>query len=157
MLVRLGKAVDIWSTGKYPADVLSNLAGNSFCIDGVPCGSMEGFLQSLKFKDKDEQRRICSLSGKEAKEMSTTDWQASQIVWWQGVAIGRQADELRGLVCRAYRALYEQNMRFRNALTATTGKRLYHSHGGHDPHKTILTEKEFIQILTKLREGAYES
>lgn len=157
MLVRLGKAVDIWSTGKYPADVLSNLAGNSFCFDGVPCGSMEGFLQSLKYKDKDEQRRICSLSGREAKGMSMADWQTSQIVWWQGVAVGRQTDEFHILVNRAYKALFEQNMRFRDALTASSGKRLYHSHGVQDPHKTILTEKEFIQILTKLREETYES
>ena len=129
MLVRLGKAVDIWSTGKYPADVLSNLAGNSFCYDSVSCGSMEGLLQSLKYKDKDEQRRICSLSGREAKEMSTADWQTNQIVWWQGVAIGRQTDEFHELISRAYRELYEQNTRFRKALTATSGKRLYHSHG----------------------------
>lgn len=43
-----GKAIDIWSKSQYPANVLSNLYDNSFCYDSVECGSMEGFLQSLK-------------------------------------------------------------------------------------------------------------
>lgn len=66
-----GKAIDIWSKNPYPANVLSNLYDNSFCYDGVECGSMEGFLQSLKYKDIEEQRHICRLSGKEAKRMTT--------------------------------------------------------------------------------------
>ena len=43
-----GKALDIWSKSPYPANVLSNLCSNGFRFDGVLCGSMEGFLQSLK-------------------------------------------------------------------------------------------------------------
>ena len=46
-----GKAVDIWSKSPYPANVLSNLHDNEFYFDGVKCGSMEGFLQSLKQKN----------------------------------------------------------------------------------------------------------
>ena len=33
------------------------------------CGSMEGFLQSLKQKDKDKQRQICSMKGKKLTKM----------------------------------------------------------------------------------------
>ena len=51
ILVSIGKAVDIWSTKPYPANVLSNLHPNAFEIDGIKCASMEGFLQSLKKKD----------------------------------------------------------------------------------------------------------
>ena len=47
-MVRRGKAIDIWSHSDYPAQVLSNLCSNPFTFDGVLCGSMEGFLQSLK-------------------------------------------------------------------------------------------------------------
>ena len=72
-LVWRGKAVDIWSKSAYPADVLSNLSNNSFCFDGIACGSMEGFLQSLKYKDTDKQQQICGLPGKEAKMMSISD------------------------------------------------------------------------------------
>ena len=74
-LVWRGKAVDIWSKSSYPSDVLSNLCSNGFRFDGVVCGSMEGFLQSLKQKDKDKQRQICSMKGKNAKKMTSTGWQ----------------------------------------------------------------------------------
>lgn len=35
LLVLCGKAVDIWSTKPYPANVLSNFYPNAFEIDGV--------------------------------------------------------------------------------------------------------------------------
>ena len=38
------KTLDIYSSGLYPANVLSNLAPKNFCFDGVECASMEGFL-----------------------------------------------------------------------------------------------------------------
>ncbi len=41
--------IDIHSKGAYPSDALSNFAAYEFMVDGIPCASMEGFLQSLKF------------------------------------------------------------------------------------------------------------
>lgn len=35
ILCRLGKGIDIRLYGKYPANVLFNLCGNSFVLDGV--------------------------------------------------------------------------------------------------------------------------
>ena len=46
--------LDIRSNGLYPSNVLSNMCGNEFIFDGVECGSMEGFLQSIKSKIPDE-------------------------------------------------------------------------------------------------------
>ena len=151
-LVWQGKAVDIWSKSAYPADVLSNLCNSSFCFDGIACGSMEGFLQSLKYKDTDRQRQICEMPGKEAKKMSVSDWQGDQIVWWKGQTIDRHSKAFVELVTRAYQAMFSQNEQFRNALKSTKGEKLYHSRGGHDSHKTILTEREFCDILTELRD-----
>lgn len=50
--------LDIRSNGLYPSNVLSNLCSNAFVFDGVECGSMEGFLQSLKQQDRERQRQI---------------------------------------------------------------------------------------------------
>ena len=150
-----GKAIDIWSKSPYPANVLSNLYGNNFCYDGVECGSMEGFLQSLKYKDIEEQCHICRLSGKEAKRMTTADWQKDQTVWWKGQTIDRQSDSFLTLVKAAYKAMFEQNESFRTALMSTRGKALYHSQGEQDPHKTILTEQELCGILTDLRDNEF--
>lgn len=33
--LRRGRALDIWSTGEYPSDVLSNLCSNRFRLDGI--------------------------------------------------------------------------------------------------------------------------
>ena len=114
---------------------------------------MEGFLQSLKYKDIEEQRHICRLSGKEAKRMTTADWQKDQTVWWKGQTIDRQSDSFLTLVKAAYKAMFEQNESFQSALMSTRGKALYHSQGEQDPHKTILTEQEFCGILTDLRDN----
>lgn len=150
ILVLMDKAVDIWSTSPYPANVLSNLYSNAFEIDGIRCASMEGFLQSLKIEDPEVQKEICTLSGKEAKERSTSDWQVTQIIYWQGQPIMRQSPEFQTLLRRAYQCLFEQNETFRTALLSTKGKRLYHTRGLSDPHKTILTEQEFCKILDGL-------
>ena len=114
---------------------------------------MEGFLQSLKQKDKDKQRQICSMKGKNAKKMTSTGWQTDQIVWWKGVAMDRQSEEYKQLVRRAYQAMFEQNERFRTALMSTRGQTLFHSRGESNPFKTILTENELCQILTELRDN----
>lgn len=147
-----GKTIDIWSKSPYPANVLSNLCSNGFRFDGVVCGSMEGFLQSLKRQDPDKQRQICSMKGGNARKMSVTSWQTDQIVWWRGRAIDRQGEEFQQLIRRAYKAMFEQNERFRTALMQTRDITLTHINGEHNPYKTILTPSEFCGILTELRD-----
>lgn len=145
--------MDIWSKSPYPANVLSNLCSNGFCFDGIICGSMEGFLQSLKRKEPDKQRQICSMKGGNARKMSVTSWQTDQIVWWKGQAIDRQSDEYHQLIRRAYQAMFEQSERFRAALMQTRGITLVHTSGEQSPYKTILTPSEFCGILMDLRDN----
>lgn len=144
--------LDIRSNGLYPSNVLSNLCSNGFRFDGMVCGSMEGFLQSLKRKDLDKQRQICSMKGGNARKMSVASWQTDQIVWWKEQAIDRQGDGYRQLIRRAYQAMFEQNERFRAALMQTRGMNLMHSSGEDNPYKTILTPTEFCGILMELRD-----
>ena len=147
--------MDIWSNAKQgdPGKVLSNLRSNGFRSDGMVCGSMEGFLQSLKQKDKDKQRQICSMKGKNAKKMTSTGWQTDQIVWWKGNPIDRQSQYFYDFVKAAYQSMFDQNEHFRTALMSTRGMTLYHTRGEQNPYKTILTECEFCQILTELRDN----
>lgn len=51
ILCSLGLALDISSSPKGAAGILSNFTENHFFFDGVNCASMEGFLQSLKHSD----------------------------------------------------------------------------------------------------------
>lgn len=144
--------LDIRSNGLYPSNVLSNLCSNRFVFDGMICGSMEGFLQSLKQKDLDKQRQICSMKGGNARKKSVTSWQTDQILWWKGREINRQSDEFRLLVEDAYEDMFFQSERFRTALMQTRGMKLAHTTGEENPYKTILTPSEFCGILEQIRE-----
>lgn len=62
----------------------------------------------------------------------------------------RDSAEYRAIVEEAYEAL-SQNKDFQKALLATGEKTLYHTMGKSDPTRTILTEEEFCEILTKVR------
>lgn len=152
ILYLLGLAIDIHSKGKWPSNALSNFYPHRFKFDGVWCGSMEGFLQSLKTPSISIQKEICSLSGKEVKMRSTDEWKADQTLYWNGNrSIKRDSDEFQALVRNAYRAMIEQCPKFYDALKASGTKRLYHSIGNPNPKDTILTEKELCDILTELR------
>ena len=145
--------MDIRSNGQYPSGVLSNLCSNGFRFEGVLCGSMEGFLQSLKQQEKSKQLQICQMKGGNARKRSVTSWQTDQIVWWKGQAIDRQSEEYQKLLRRAYQAMFDQSERFRAALMQTRGMTLTHSSGETNPYKTILTSQEFCTILTEMRDN----
>lgn len=142
--------IDIYSKGSYPADALSNFAPHKFNFDGfedIPC--MEAFLQSLKFSDVEEQKRILYLPAVSAKEAGTAKgW--NKTLYWKGKSIDRFSREYRNLVFKAYNALFE-NAEFRKALKHSGHKILIHSIGKTFRRKTVLTWWGFTGILTVLR------
>ena len=145
--------MDIDSTGKYPSNALSNFAPHPFEIDGIRCNSMEGFLQSLKFKNVDMQRYVCSLVGRAAKyKGSEKKWQKNQTLYWNGKEYKRDSEEYQLLLNKAYNALYK-NQGFQKALEASKPAILSHSIGRNKISETVLTQTEFISRLMKLRMG----
>lgn len=145
-------SIDIKAKAPFPGGALSNLAPHAFKLDGVACGSMEGFLQGLKIEDVAEQEQLCGLSGGEARGRGQRhDWQQSGNLWWRGEAIDRLSDAYQALLDRAYEAMFAQSAKFRAALEATGAMPLTHSIGKDDPTETILTTEEFISRLVRLR------
>ncbi len=147
--------IDIHSKGKYPSCALSNFAEHKFYIDDVQCSSMEGFLQSLKFKSIKKQKQICLLSGKEAKKstrhtIAQFRWRITHNLYWQGKRINRFSDEYQKLLDKAYEALSE-NPGFQKALRDSSSYTLTHSIGKTEARKTVLTEYELISRLERLR------
>ncbi len=143
--------MDIGSGAGYPAAALSNFAPHPFIIDGVLCNSMEGFLQSLKFKDSEMQKHVCLLVGKAAKfKGKQKKWWKTQTLNWQDKEIKRDSDEYTQLITRAFDQLFT-NDGFRNALAATKGATLTHSMGKNKKNETVLTENEFMKQLNRLR------
>lgn len=144
--------MDIGSKAKYPANALSNFAPHHFELHGIPINSMEGLLQSFKFKDANMQKEICLLVGIGAKRAgSKKKWQRDQMLHWQGVEYPRKSAEYQQLLDDAFQALFTQNEKARKALLATHKAVLKHSIGRSKKEETVLTRQEFCSRLTTIR------
>lgn len=149
--------MDIGSGAGWPSAALSNFAPHPFVIDGVACASMEGFLQSLKFKEPDMQIEVCKLVGKAAKfKGKKKKWWRTQTLYWKGVEYKRDSKEYQELLDRAFDALAE-NTSFQKALLATNNATLTHSIGKSKMQETVLTKQEFCSRLMKIREKLQRS
>lgn len=145
--------MDIGSGNGYPQANLSNFTPHPFVIDGIQCASMEGFLQSLKFKNPDMQVEVCKMVGLQAKRKGAKKnkyWKQTRTLYWRGTPINRDSIEYQYLLDKAFQAL-AQNEKFRKALLATNNATLTHSVGHNNKKETVLTTQEFCSRLTKLR------
>jgi Bacteriophage protein GP30.3 len=146
--------MDIRSNGSYPGSDLSNFAPHRFWLDGVECGSMEGLLQSLKFEEVPLQAKTCKMVGKAAKgrgEACNETWKEQQVLWWQGKSMKRDGPEYQEFLDRAYEAMSEQSVSFRQALVASQEAILTHSIGKTVEAETVPTEEEFCSRLMRIR------
>jgi hypothetical protein len=147
--------LDIHSRSQWPSGALSNFTAHGFVFDGVPCGSMEGFLQSLKIRNPEAQRAVCALTGVVAKKAGQTvvpDWRESQTLWWKGQPVARQGEEYQRLISNAYDAMFADSPSFRFALIVTDRVKLTHLIGMQNPAQTVLTEHELWSQLVRLRQ-----
>lgn len=142
--------INIYSKGKYPANVLSNFAANAFDFAGykqIPC--MESFLQSLKFEDSTEQQRVLYMTAKEAKSYGgEKSW--NRYLYWEGKKVDRFSKAYRSLLEDAYRSMLA-NPKFKQALIDSRRKLLFHTIGRTMRKNTVLTWWEFVWVLYKLR------
>jgi hypothetical protein len=148
--------MDIISNSKNEISrLLSNFAEHHFILDGVKIRSMESFLQSLKSRNNKDQEIICNWPGYKAKLFfKELKWYKlkDKDLYWKGKLYNRFRIEYQELLDKAYQAIYDQNEDFRNNLKLTKKEELTHKIGNSNSSFTILTEKEFINRLNKLRE-----
>jgi predicted NAD-dependent protein-ADP-ribosyltransferase YbiA (DUF1768 family) len=144
--------MDIGSGKEYPSNALSNFSPHPFVFDGVEVNSMEGLLQSFKFKNFDMQKEVCKLVGLKAKfKGKKKNWYTDQKLYWNGVVYERESKEYQDLLDRAFDALAE-NTGFQKALIASGKSVLTHEIGKSKENETVLTKREFISRLNKIRE-----
>lgn len=144
--------IDIFSGGNYPSGALSNFNRYPFIFIGLKIESMEGFLQGLKFKSISEQNELFSLYGLKAKRIGSKKKIKDQILYIQGRPIHRLSEKYFKIVRLAYFTMAKSNPDFCKALLATGNKQIRHSVGKSDKMSTILTENEFCDILTEIRD-----
>lgn len=142
--------INIYSNGKYPANVLSNFAANEFDFAGykqILC--MESFLQSLKFEDSAEQQRVLYMTAKEAKVYgSAKSW--NKFLYWEDKKVDRFSKAYRSLLEDAYRSMLV-NPKFKQALIDSRRNLFFYTMGKTVRRNTVLTWWEFVWILYKLR------
>jgi hypothetical protein len=138
---------------------LSNLFPYPFTMDGVRCGSIEGFLQGLKFRDIEQQDLLLPLHGYKAWKTGQmgNSWRDDQTLWWRGVGYARLSREYHVLIEAAYTTCFDQNQAFQDALFQSGVDTLIHSIGNHDPTMTTLTEWEYIINMYRLRARAQQN
>lgn len=146
------KIIDVGFDKEYPSRELSNFAPHEFDIDGIHCASMEGFLQSLKFPDPEQQKTVCAMKGFKAKQTgSEQNWQKHQILYWKGKRIVRRSAEYQRLLDKAYMELLK-NEDYRAALRASGNATLIHTVGKMREGETVLTIREFVHRLNWCRD-----
>lgn len=143
--------MEISSNAKGVAGRLSNFTPRPFIFDDIECASMEGLLQSFKFKSVDMQKEVCKLVGRKAKKKgSKKNWKTKQILYWKGVEYKRKSKEYALLIERAYDAL-SSNPKFIKDILKTGNSTFKHSLGSNKKANTVLTESEFCRQLYRLR------
>lgn len=145
--------MNIGSGQGYPAAALSNFHPHPFIFRGVPCGSMEGLLQSFKFPYPEVQKEVCGMVGFAAmKRGRSRDWKKDQLLYWNGDPVYRHGHAYQQMLDEAYECLFSQNAGARKALLDTNNAVLEHTIGKSDPSDTVLTRGEFCSRLTRIRD-----
>lgn len=151
-LIKINNVMDIGSGKNYPSNALSNFAPHPFIFDGVEVSSMEGLLQSFKFKNFEMQKEVCKLVGKAAKfKGKSKKWFIDQKLYWNNIEYDRHSKEYQDLLDRAFDALSE-NTSFKKAILASGNSTLTHEIGKSKESETVLTKREFISRLNKIRD-----
>lgn len=142
--------IDINSRSPGHAGNLSNLANHPFIMNGIYYGSMEGFIQHLRVKDRKSAEDVAALHGIKAKSQGQFHPIKENTLYYKGVPFNRFSQMYVDLMIEAYNACFSQNESFQMSLYATRNDLLEHKIGKSDPYQTILTEAEFIGNLSGL-------
>lgn len=147
--------INIVSTAEGAVALLSNFAHTPFTLDGVPCASVEGFIQGLKCESPEKQLRICARHGYEAKRAGTRKRNQKvrrlQTVWWRGEPIEFRSEAYYQLVLRAIRQKFASNEAASAALSGTGSAQLVHETGKPEKPGTSLPAQRFVEMLTEIR------
>lgn len=132
---------------------LSNLYPYPFVLRDRHFGSIEGFLQHLKFDDIEAQALVAPLHGYEAFKVGQlgNGWKKTQTLWFREIAFERSSPEYQVLLTQAYDACLEQNVEFVQALLESGNAILTHSIGKNDTRDSTLTASEYLHQMYRLR------
>lgn len=145
------KIIEIRYRGVGLERELSNLYPHDFVLEGIKYASMEAFFACLRTDNESSKPNLRNTYGYLAWKLGHQfDWTAKQVVYYHGKEIDRHSEEYKTLITSAFDALYE-NPNFKNALERTKNFTLKHEIGKSSNYKSLLTRKQFIGQLNRLR------
>ena len=145
------KIINIRFNGDNLEKRLSNLYPYNFELDGIQYASMEAFIGSLRTPDFVEKQKLYSTSGMESWVLGHKfSWYEKQEVYYKGKMISRHSLEYDDLLTAAFDGLFT-NEEYKQALRDAGDCKLIHTVGKTVKDKTLLTRKEFIGHLNRLR------
>lgn len=148
--------IDIRFKGENLEKRLSNLYPYQFTFDGITYASMEAFFGGLRTPDLQEKQKLYTTSGMNSWYMGHNfSWYEKQEVYYKDRTINRHTKEYDDLITAAFDALFT-NEDFKQALKESGNSKLTHTIGKTAKEKTLLTRKEFIGHLYRLREKVNE-
>lgn len=150
------QTIDIHYRGENLEKRLSNLYPYSFTFNEITFASMEAFIGSLRTQTMTEKQKIYSTHGMNSWYMGHKfSWYEKQEVYYKDKVISRHSQEYEDLITAAFNALFT-NDDFKLALRESGDCTLTHTIGKTAKDKTLLTRKEFIGHLNRLRNKLYE-
>lgn len=143
--------IDIHFRGENLEKSLSNLYPYQFDFDGISYASMEAFFGSLRTHDFNEKQKLYLTYGLDSwYKGHKFSWYEKQEVYYKDKIIKRHSSEYEDLITNAFDALFT-NEDFKQALKESGDSKLTHRIGKTAKDKTLLTRKEFIGHLNRLR------
>ena len=117
---------------------------------------MEAFFGSLRTPDLQEKQKLYSTYGMDSWfKGHRFSWYEKQEVYYKYKVINRHSQEYENLITAAFDALFT-NEEFKQALTEAGDMKLTHKIGKTAKDKTLLTRKEFVGHLNRLRKKLNE-
>jgi len=135
---------------------LSNLYPYSFEFEGVNYASMEAFFGTLRTPSLTYKQKLECTSGIQSWYLGHKfSWYEKQEVYYKDKAISRHSTEYDKLIRVAFDALFT-NEDFKQALRESGDCKLTHTIGKTAKDKTLLTQREFVGHLNRLRKKLYQ-
>lgn len=129
---------------------------HDFIFHGIKIKSVEGFLQSLKYKDNYIKSHLINCYGNEIRFLETQnldkDSYYSGDLYFEGKTIDRYDIKYQELLNELYLSLCYSSV-FEKSLINTGNRELLYSSGIEDPTRTLLTSRELVDRLKIIRDA----
>ncbi len=135
------------------AKILSNLYPYKFEYFKNKVSSIEGAIQSLKYKDENIRKLCYEYSGVDAYHLRGMDpykWQNDGILYTPIGTINRYSEQYQDFIDELYFSVF-QNPLYKKNLAGSKNKMLDHIVGEDNMNYTTLTRTEYISRLYALR------